>query len=62
MVGLPFANAGSTELKERMKYVEGIEGAGKGAGRELYEVSLRGENSIEFDRMELGLHCARKMG
>ena len=38
MVGLPFANVGSVELKERMKYVEGLDGAGKDAARELYEV------------------------
>lgn len=38
MVGLPFANVGSVELKERMKYVEGLKGAGKDAARELYEV------------------------
>lgn len=40
MVGLPFANVGSVELKERMKYVEGLKGAGKDAARELYEVSI----------------------
>lgn len=38
MVGLPFANVGSVELKERMKYVENLAGAGKDASRELYEV------------------------
>ncbi|ORX33827.1 hypothetical protein BD324DRAFT_643783 [Kockovaella imperatae] len=37
MVGLPFANVGSVELQERMKYVEGLDGAGRGASRELYE-------------------------
>ncbi|WVQ77661.1 hypothetical protein IAR50_007349 [Cryptococcus sp. DSM 104548] len=39
MVGLPFANVGSVELQERMKYVENIPGAAKGGGggRELYE-------------------------
>ncbi|KAK4687746.1 chromosome transmission fidelity protein 1, partial [Tremellales sp. Uapishka_1] len=37
MVGLPFANVGSVELQERMKYVEGLPGAGKDASRELYE-------------------------
>lgn len=35
MVGLPFANASSPELAERMKYVE--RKSGKDAGRELYE-------------------------
>lgn len=39
MVGLPFANMGSVELRERMKYVEGLPNAGKNAGQELYEVS-----------------------
>ena len=39
MVGLPFANVGSVELQERMRYVEGLPGAGKEASRELYEVS-----------------------
>lgn len=39
MVGLPFANMGSIELKERMKYVQGLPNAGKNAGQELYEVS-----------------------
>ncbi|KAJ9095611.1 hypothetical protein QFC21_005482 [Naganishia friedmannii] len=37
MVGLPFANMGSVELRERMKYVEGLPNAGKNAGQELYE-------------------------
>jgi hypothetical protein len=41
MVGLPFANMGSVELRERMKYVEGLPNAGKNAGQELYEVSIR---------------------
>lgn len=36
MVGLPFANVGSVELQERMRYVERI--GGKDAGKELYEV------------------------
>ena len=38
MVGLPFANVGSVELQERMRYVEKLPGAGKDAARELYEV------------------------
>lgn len=38
MVGLPFANVGSVELQERMRYVESLPGAGKDASRELYEV------------------------
>ena len=38
MVGLPFANVGSVELQERMKYVEKLPGAGKDAAKELYEV------------------------
>lgn len=36
MVGLPFANVGSMELQERMRYVERL--GGKDAGKELYEV------------------------
>lgn len=43
MVGLPFANMGSIELKERMKYVENLPNAGKDAGLELYEVNLIGK-------------------
>lgn len=39
MVGLPFANVGSVELRERMKYVESLPGVGKDASREMYEVS-----------------------
>lgn len=39
MVGLPFANVGSVELQERMRYVETLPGAGKDAAKELYEVS-----------------------
>jgi chromosome transmission fidelity protein 1 len=39
MVGLPFANVGSVELQERMKYVESLPGAGKDASREMYEVN-----------------------
>ncbi|BEI97150.1 hypothetical protein CcaverHIS631_0207390 [Cutaneotrichosporon cavernicola] len=35
MVGLPFANAGSVELQERMRYVERLPGAGKDAAREI---------------------------
>ncbi len=38
MVGLPFANLGSIELKERMLYVEGRQGGKTRAGQELYEV------------------------
>jgi chromosome transmission fidelity protein 1 len=38
MVGLPFANVGSVELQERMRYVERLPGAGKDAAKELYEV------------------------
>lgn len=38
MVGLPFANVGSVELQERMKYVEKLPGAGSDAAREMYEV------------------------
>ena len=38
MVGLPFANVGSVELQERMRYVETLPGAGKDAAKELYEV------------------------
>ncbi|WVQ78511.1 hypothetical protein IAT38_000597 [Cryptococcus sp. DSM 104549] len=37
MVGLPFANVGSVELQERMRYVEKLPGAGPGASREMYE-------------------------
>ncbi|WVO14193.1 hypothetical protein L204_101825 [Cryptococcus depauperatus] len=37
MVGLPFANMGSIELQERMKYVEKLPGAGPEAAREMYE-------------------------
>lgn len=40
MVGLPFANVGSVELQERMRYVERLPGAGKDAARELYEVRV----------------------
>ncbi|CAK9783872.1 unnamed protein product [Cutaneotrichosporon oleaginosum] len=37
MAGLPFANAASAELQERMRYVERLPGAGADAARELYE-------------------------
>nr|XP_031861102.1 uncharacterized protein CI109_003463 [Kwoniella shandongensis]KAA5528174.1 hypothetical protein CI109_003463 [Kwoniella shandongensis] len=37
MVGLPFANVGSVELQERMRYVEKLPGAGADASREMYE-------------------------
>ncbi|WVW82792.1 hypothetical protein I302_104803 [Kwoniella bestiolae CBS 10118] len=37
MVGLPFANVGSVELQERMRYIEGLPGNGKEASREMYE-------------------------
>ncbi|KAK8869549.1 hypothetical protein IAR55_000116 [Kwoniella newhampshirensis] len=37
MVGLPFANVGSVELQERMRYVEKLPGAGPDASREMYE-------------------------
>ncbi|OCF40610.1 chromosome transmission fidelity protein 1 [Kwoniella heveanensis CBS 569] len=37
MVGLPFANVGSIELQERMRYVEGLPGNGPEASREMYE-------------------------
>ncbi|WWC60824.1 uncharacterized protein I303_103400 [Kwoniella dejecticola CBS 10117] len=37
MVGLPFANVGSVELQERMRYVETLPGNGKDASREMYE-------------------------
>jgi len=43
VVGLPFANLNSPELKERLKYVRALQnkagnsGAGKDAGMELYE-------------------------
>lgn len=40
MVGLPFANVGSVELQERMRYVEKLPGAGKDAATQLYEVRL----------------------
>ncbi|TXT13605.1 hypothetical protein VHUM_00972 [Vanrija humicola] len=36
MVGLPFANVGSVELQERMRYVERLPGASKDAANELY--------------------------
>lgn len=39
MVGLPFPNAASVELKERMRHVATIPGASANAGQELYEVS-----------------------
>jgi chromosome transmission fidelity protein 1 len=38
MVGLPFANTGSVELKERMRHVTSFPGSSKNAGQELYEV------------------------
>lgn len=37
MVGLPFANSNSVELKERMTFVSSLPGASSNAGRELYE-------------------------
>ncbi|WVQ99004.1 hypothetical protein IAU59_006136 [Kwoniella sp. CBS 9459] len=37
MVGLPFANVGSIELQERMRYVESLPGNGPEASREMYE-------------------------
>ncbi|RSH93859.1 minichromosome maintenance protein 5 [Saitozyma podzolica] len=37
MVGLPFANVGSVELQERMKYVSSLPNAGPDAAKELYE-------------------------
>jgi chromosome transmission fidelity protein 1 len=46
VVGLPFANMGSVELKERMRFVKELDeknramsngGKGKDAGMELYE-------------------------
>ncbi|KAK6903226.1 hypothetical protein I203_108491 [Kwoniella mangroviensis CBS 8507] len=37
MVGLPFANVGSVELQERMKYIEGLPGNSKESSREMYE-------------------------
>ncbi|KAL1410972.1 ATP-dependent DNA helicase chl1 [Vanrija albida] len=36
MVGLPFANVGSVELQERMRYVERLPGASRDAANELY--------------------------
>jgi hypothetical protein len=45
MIGLPFANLGSVELKERMRYVETLPGCGKNAGQELYEVSHDGHGA-----------------
>jgi chromosome transmission fidelity protein 1 len=40
MVGLPFANTGSVELKERMRHVSSLPGATREAGQELYEVGF----------------------
>ncbi|WRT67408.1 uncharacterized protein IL334_004379 [Kwoniella shivajii] len=37
MIGLPFANVGSIELQERMRYIESLPGNGKDASREMYE-------------------------
>ncbi|WVF71908.1 hypothetical protein IAT40_006718 [Kwoniella sp. CBS 6097] len=37
MVGLPFANVGSIELQERMRYVESLPGNSHEASREMYE-------------------------
>lgn len=55
MVGLPFANVGSVELQERMKYVESLPGAGKDASRELYEVcSFTSYTAIVESPMRLG--------
>jgi len=51
MVGLPFANVGSVELQERMKYVESLPGAGKDASREMYEVSPLSRDGSTISRI-----------
>lgn len=67
MVGLPFANVGSVELRERMQYVETIPGAGQGASREMYEnLCMRAVNQSigkrSFDTMPIRqklISCSR---